>query len=112
VQTGFANVDATATQSRGPGVTGSTPVNVLLGGVGNDYFIYNSSTQLTTDMVNGGPGIDTLRFASTVAAGQTLLDATVFVEAIEIATTGRWASPDHRHRGAQGERARRQELRS
>jgi len=89
VQTGFAGVDATGLVAADLRVTASAPVNILLGGDGNDVFIYTSAAHLTTDMVNGGGGIDTLRLSSLVAAGQTLnLTATVFVEAIEIATTG------------------------
>jgi Ca2+-binding RTX toxin-like protein len=75
VQSGFAHVDAAELDGTAPGgvtVTGSSLLNKITGSELDDFFIFLAPAHLGADLLNGGEGNDTLRFAS-ITAGQTLV---------------------------------------
>jgi Ca2+-binding RTX toxin-like protein len=53
--------------------TATLDADTLLGGAGNDIFLFTSAEHAVEDLVLGGGGNDELRFASTIAGGETLV---------------------------------------
>ncbi len=86
-------------------ITGTTRGDFLLGNGGVDLFLYSSGALLgPLDTIDGGDGLDGIRFTSTTAGDKLVLSPLITsVEIIQISNGDR---RQRRHHGAQPRRLR------
>lgn len=85
--TGGAGADQLIAGNGGDVLTGSTGADKMIGGSGIDIFLISlAADHAANETINGGAGVDIVRFNTAVAAATLTLDDDVNVERAELAT--------------------------